>query len=81
MLDVLHWDEEARRHHFRGSSMKRAKLNMIRRNAVIVAGNILAEIDNPELLTKLKEIASSHSEDPLVSSAAQVVLKKEELKG
>ncbi len=76
VLDVLHWDEEARMHYFRGSSMKRAKLNMIRRNAVIVAGNILAEIDNPELLTKIKEIASSPSEDPLVSNAAQVVLKK-----
>ena len=56
--------------------MKRAKLNMIRRNAVIVAGNILAEIDNPELLAKIKEIASSPSEDPLVSNAAKVVLKK-----
>jgi hypothetical protein len=49
---------------------------MIRRNAVIVAGNILAEIDNPELLAKIKEIASSPSEDPLVSNAAKVVLKK-----
>ena len=76
ILDVLHWDEEARRRHFRGSSMKRASLPMIRRNAVIVAGNILSEFDNQQLLATLKEIASSTSDDPLVTVTAQTVLKK-----
>jgi hypothetical protein len=56
--------------------MKRASLPMIRRNAVIVAGNILSEFDNQQLLATLKEIASSTSDDPLVTVTAQTVLKK-----
>jgi epoxyqueuosine reductase len=74
VLDVLFWDEESRREHFRGSAMKRAKLGMIRRNAVIVAGNILAESDDLELRGVLEKIAGDAEEDALVQEAARVVL-------
>ncbi len=76
VLDVLGWDEDDRSEHFRGSAMKRAKLGMIRRNAVIVAGNILALREDEALLSKLKSIANNQSEDPLVRNAVQVVLSK-----
>ena len=74
VLEVLDWDDQARQDAFRGSSMKRAKLNMIRRNAVIVAGNILAQNANPALEHKLKEIQRDAEEDPIVRATAEAVL-------
>jgi epoxyqueuosine reductase QueG len=74
VLEVLGWDEEARRKAFQGSALKRAKLGMIRRNAVIVAGNILSKSDDEDLLQKLQAIAADDSDDLLVRNAAQVVL-------
>jgi epoxyqueuosine reductase len=74
VLDVLNWDEDARRAHISGSSMKRAKLGMLRRNAVIVAGNMLAQHQDSELLAKLNEIARDDTEDTLVLTAANEVL-------
>ena len=45
LLEVLHWDEDARRQAFVGSAMKRAKLDMMQRNARIVAQNQGIELD------------------------------------
>lgn len=39
LLEVINWDEDARREAFIGSPMKRAKLDMMQRNARIVAKN------------------------------------------
>ncbi|MGV6814176.1 MAG: tRNA epoxyqueuosine(34) reductase QueG [Phycisphaerales bacterium] len=39
LLEVIGWDEDARREAFVGSAMKRAKLEMMQRNARIVAKN------------------------------------------
>jgi len=39
LLEVIGWSEEDRREAFVGSAMKRAKLEMMQRNARIVAGN------------------------------------------
>ena len=39
LLEVIGWDEDARRAAFVGSAMKRAKLEMMQRNAKIVAKN------------------------------------------
>ena len=39
LLEVLNWSEDDRRKAFTGSAMKRAKLDMMRRNARIVAVN------------------------------------------
>lgn len=44
LLEVLGWDEDARRTTFAGSAMKRAKLGMMRRNAVIAAGNAIERL-------------------------------------
>jgi epoxyqueuosine reductase len=73
VIEVLGWDEEQRREVLRGSSMKRAKLGMMRRNAVIVAGNLLAVSPNEELLSALQMIAQN-DDDPIVQETAVAVL-------
>jgi epoxyqueuosine reductase len=75
VLDVLRWDEHARQVHFRGSSMKRAKLGMMRRNAVIVAGNILENETDNALHDALRLIAKG-DEDEMVRNTAIAVLKQ-----
>ncbi|MEM9916337.1 MAG: tRNA epoxyqueuosine(34) reductase QueG [Planctomycetota bacterium] len=47
LLDVLSWTADDRARVFRGSALKRIKLDMIRRNALIALGNALAEEDRP----------------------------------
>lgn len=47
LLEVLGWTEDDRREAFKGSSMKRAKLEMIRRNAAIAAGNVHTQAHRP----------------------------------
>lgn len=74
LLDVLNWDETARRSAFTGSSMKRAKLAMMKRNAVICAGNALRENENAALRTRIEAIAADPAEDDLVRHTAQVVI-------
>ncbi len=68
--EVLDWTEEDRRKAFTTSSMKRAKLDMIRRNAVIVAGNYLKKQDDPSLRQRLEAIAADPAELQLVRQAA-----------
>jgi len=73
VIEVLQWDEEERRKQFQSSSMKRAKLGMMRRNAVIVAGNLLRHSVDARLLVALKTIASE-DDDELVRNTAIAVL-------
>jgi len=75
LLEVLGWDEDARRTAFRGSAMKRAKLDMMRRNAVIVAGNWLEQEQVPELRTRLEAIANDAGEGQMVRETAVHVLR------
>ena len=49
VLEVLGWTEDDRREAFINSSMKRAKYDMMQRNALIVAKNLLREKDDPAL--------------------------------
>ncbi len=72
--EVIAWDEESRKMAISGTSLKRAKLSMMRRNAVIVAGNILLESQCSELLFKIEQIARN-DEDPIVQKSATEVLK------
>ncbi|MEE2906337.1 MAG: tRNA epoxyqueuosine(34) reductase QueG [Planctomycetota bacterium] len=74
VMAVLNWTEEDRREAFTTSAMKRAKLDMIRRNAVIVAGNQLRREDDPPLRECLVRIAADQNEPPLVREAAVNVL-------
>ena len=54
--------------------MKRANLGMMRRNAVIIAGNILKNETNNPLLAKLRTIAEK-DEDEMVKRTAIAVLE------
>ena len=75
LLDVLNWTEHDRREAFITSSMKRAKLEMMRRNAVICAGNALVKRDDSELHARLQEIAADPDESELVRRTAVMILE------
>lgn len=74
LLEVLGWDEDARRAAFTRSAMKRATLAMMKRNAVIAAGNAMREHDLPELRARVAQIAGDMDEDEMVREAAAAVL-------
>jgi epoxyqueuosine reductase len=76
LLEVLNWDESARRQAFIKSSMKRAKLNMMKRNALIAAGNALRQHFDAVLAERIRELACDSNEDELVRAAAQQVLNR-----
>ena len=79
LLEVLDWDEQRRRDAFVRSAMKRAKLSMMKRNALIAAGNALAKADDRILRTRVEAIAGDASETELVRTTAKSVLRR--LKG
>ncbi len=76
VLEVLRWTEDDRRAAFTGSAMKRAKLDMMKRNALIVAGNALRRADDAALRARIAEIASDTSESDLVRETAAIVLRQ-----
>jgi epoxyqueuosine reductase len=81
LLEVLGWNESDRRAAFVNSAMKRAKLDMIRRNAVIAAGNFIrSAADDPRasrrvdaLREAIRRIADDPAEPATVRDAAVAV--------
>ncbi len=73
-LDILNWTMQDRTARLRKSSMKRATLEMWKRNAIIVAANLLHERDDPTLRAKLIDIAWDPSESELARATARHVL-------
>jgi epoxyqueuosine reductase len=73
LLEVLEWSEADRRAAFVKSAMKRAKLDMLKRNALIVAGNRLAEADDPALRERIERSAADPDEPELVRRTARAV--------
>jgi len=76
ILEVLQWTEEDRMQELAGSAMKRAKLYMLKRNALIVAGNILRSEIDEALMHAVKAISQDESEDLVVRETAKNVLKR-----
>lgn len=81
LLGVLGWDEAARRRAFITSALKRVSLSLIRRNAVIAAGNAVAgapahDPRRAELIDRLRALAADEGEDELVRRTARVVLRR-----
>ena len=76
LLEVLNWDEQARRDAFVRSALKRARLSMMKRNAIIAAGNVLARREHPALRRRIEAIAEDQSEDGMVQETATVVLQR-----
>lgn len=76
LLEVLGWDEKARRAAFERSAMKRAALSLMRRNAAIASGNALRQGDPPGLRARMESIAQDPGEDALVRDAARAVVDR-----
>jgi epoxyqueuosine reductase len=74
LLDVLGWTEQDRRRALSGSSMKRAGLDMWKRNALIAAGNTLRRREHPALRARVEAIATDAREPDPVRDAARGVL-------
>lgn len=74
LLDVLGWTEDDRRDRFRGSALKRIKLDMMKRNALIAAGNFLHEHNDAALRERIAQIADDEIERELVRITARQVL-------
>ncbi|MFZ4574314.1 MAG: tRNA epoxyqueuosine(34) reductase QueG [Phycisphaerales bacterium] len=86
LLEVMRWDEPARREAFKSSAMKRAPLEVMRRNAVIAAANQLRTRNGARddeltrtLLAEIRRIAADSGEDPLVRGAAADALARFDL--
>lgn len=80
LAEVLGWDEESRRSAFAGTAMKRATLGMMRRNAVIAAGNALRDLppdhDRAHRLRRaLREVADEGENDEGLRQLARRVLE------
>ncbi len=76
LLEVLGWTEADRRRAFESSALKRARLDMMKRNALIAAANGLAERENPSLRARIDQIAQDPAEPELVRSTAQQVIDR-----
>ena len=74
LLEVLGWTEDDRREAFVTSALKRAKLWMFKRNALICAGNVLRQREEPALRARLESIAADPDEDLIVTRTARAVL-------
>ena len=78
ILDVLGWTEDDRRRALAGSAAKRASLEMIRRNAVIAAGNVA--VNQASVRARVREalakIAADGAESEIVSATARQTLER-----
>jgi len=74
---VLDWTEEDRREAFKKSAMKRAKLPMMKRNAIICATNAIhKDTENAhELRARIELLAAESNEDELVRDAAHAAIR------
>jgi len=72
LIDVIRWTDDDRAAAFRGSALKRMKLDMVRRNALIAAGNALARRPDAELQAAVHACVDDASE--LVAVTARQVV-------
>ncbi|MCE9592266.1 MAG: tRNA epoxyqueuosine(34) reductase QueG [Planctomycetes bacterium] len=81
ILDLLQWDADARREAFERSALKRIRLDQLKRNALIIAGNYLGVATghpDPALLARVRAIANDPDETELVRTTARQVLERME---
>ena len=78
ILDVIGWTEQDRSRVFGSSAGKRASVAMLRRNALVIAGNTLSARKDAELLERVRAIAARESEEPVVQETARQVLARVE---
>ncbi|MCC6951066.1 MAG: tRNA epoxyqueuosine(34) reductase QueG [Phycisphaerales bacterium] len=71
---VLGWTSADRERTFSTSAMKRATLAMMKRNAIIAAGNAIRAGTGPGLLQRIRSLAADEAEPDLVRATAAQVL-------
>lgn len=76
LLEVLGWDAAGRQAAVRGSALRRIRLEMFKRNALIAAGNRLAKGADARLLQRIRELAVDATEEDLVRATARQVLRR-----
>ena len=79
LIDVIRWTDDDRAAAFRGSALKRMKLDMVRRNALIAAGNALAQRGDAELEAAVRACVDDASE--LVAVTARQVVARLDVDG
>jgi epoxyqueuosine reductase len=78
LMQVMSWSEADRQEAFVRSAMKRAKLEQMKRNALVAAGNQLRRRGDPELHERVRQIADDAGESELVREAARWALREAE---
>ncbi|MEM9346729.1 MAG: tRNA epoxyqueuosine(34) reductase QueG [Planctomycetota bacterium] len=76
LLEVLNWTAEDRQHAFIGSALKRIKLDMMKRNALIAAGNHLRDHDDAALRDKVIDLARADNQPAIVRETADKVCQR-----
>lgn len=76
LLELLGWSAEDRQQAFIKSALKRIKLDMLKRNALIAAGNTLAKSEDTALRSRVAELTEDTSESDLVRETARQVLRR-----
>lgn len=76
LSEVLNWTEDDRRAAFKGSALKRIKLDMLKRNALIAAGNALMARTDITLRDEIKRLAEDEHESEMVRLTARQVLDR-----
>jgi len=76
LAEILDWTEPIYQERLRGSALKRMKLPMWKRNALIAAGNYFIKQDEPELRRRVEQLAADAAEPDLVRITARQVLER-----
>jgi epoxyqueuosine reductase len=76
IIDVLRWTDDDRRQHLAGSAGKRASLEMLKRTALINAGNAIRNgaLDAIDLALEIRAAADRGTEDTMIRRTALQVL-------
>lgn len=76
LLEVLNWSSEDRQQAFERSALKRLKLDQLKRNALIAAGNHLLKQDHAPLRSKIAAFVVDENESDLVRYTATQTLSR-----
>jgi epoxyqueuosine reductase len=76
LIELLNWTEADREAALIRSPLKRIKLDMFKRNALIAAGNWIAKHDDPALREKVMAMAMDESESQVVRETARQVARR-----
>lgn len=76
LSEVLNWTEDDRRAAFKGSALKRIKLDMLKRNALIAAGNAMLAGEVKSLCAPIQRLAEDPGQPEMVRLTAKQVLDR-----